>query len=77
MSYWQKNPPHGLESDLLGVQHQAALRMLEATPAVLVALKAQDKELAQKALSKVQEHYAEHRSGVDKSVKRAMAFAEA
>ncbi len=75
-NHWRANPPHGLETDLLGVQHQAAMQMLERAPAVLQAIEAKNADALKTSMAKVHELYLEHRSGVDKTVKRALGFAD-
>jgi methyl-accepting chemotaxis protein len=77
VSYWQQHPPFGLEQHLLGAQHEAGQRFLEAARArVLQPLVAGDAEAARSALADVQKVYQAHRAGVDKTVEVSTAFAD-
>ncbi|MDO9235322.1 MAG: methyl-accepting chemotaxis protein [Aquabacterium sp.] len=69
VSYWQANPPHGLERDLLGSQHTAALTfMTEARRQIIQPLLAGQLDVARAALPQVHALYLSHRQGVDVSV---------
>ena len=50
VTYWRAHPPYGLEAQLLGPQHEAAVRVLEASRAVLKATATGDALAAQAAL---------------------------
>jgi methyl-accepting chemotaxis protein len=76
VEYWTKNPPYGLESQLLGGQHTAGQRFIAAAKAVLAAVKRGDSGEAQSALQAAHAQYTEHRAGVDETVKASNAFAE-
>jgi methyl-accepting chemotaxis protein len=70
VEYWQKHPPLGLERDLLGAQHTAALNFIEAAKSrVLAPLAAGKIDAARQALGDVHRLYGEHRAGVDQTVK--------
>ena len=60
--YWQENPPFGLEKQLGGAQHSAALALIAASKNVigLVAAKAEPAEIAA-AQKIVHDHYQAHR----------------
>ena len=74
--YWQEAPPYGLERDLLGAQHAAAQRMNAAVQEqFLPALRQNDIDAARRALNVIDQLYREHRSGVDGTVKKSVAFA--
>ena len=75
-THWTKNPPYGLESHLLGKQHDAAQRFIAAAKPVLAAVAAGDTPAAQAALKGAHSVYGEHRAGVDETVKASGAFAE-
>jgi methyl-accepting chemotaxis protein len=77
VDYWYAHPPYGLESSLLGDQHVAAERFVGKSEAVLAAVGAGDREAAAAALQAAHAAYAEHRLGVDATVKRAVSFANA
>jgi methyl-accepting chemotaxis protein len=78
VDYWTANPPYGLESKLLGAQHDAARNLLAASARLLDTLAAGDDEKAVKsALQVAHTAYLAHRNGVDATVKDSVAFAEA
>ncbi len=77
VAYWTQNPPYGLQAQLLGKQHEAGKRFIEASHAVLAALAAGDNAAAQSALKAAHVAYNEHRAGVDETVKVSTAFADA
>jgi methyl-accepting chemotaxis protein len=75
--HWRTHPPYGLERELLGEQHEAALRFFEAARAqVLQPLHDGHADAARAALPAVQAHYEAHRRGVDRTVERSNAFAD-
>jgi methyl-accepting chemotaxis protein len=77
VTYWQNNPPYGLQSDLLGVQHLAAQAFLGSAERVLDAVVRSQGDAALKAaLQSAHAAYLEHRAGVDATVKSSLAFAE-
>jgi methyl-accepting chemotaxis protein len=77
VDYWTAHPPLGLERHLLGMQHDAAKRLIVAARTdVLDKLKAGDTEGARKGLNVVNDLYLTHRSFVDETVKVANAFAQ-
>jgi methyl-accepting chemotaxis protein len=77
IEYWTAHPPLGLERHLLGMQHEAAERMIVAARTdVLDRLKAGDIDGARKGLNAVNELYLAHRSFVDETVKTANVFAQ-
>ena len=76
VAYWQANPPFGLEADLLGRQHAAAQRFIEAIETrVLPAIESGDANAARTALVAAHQLYLEHRAGVDATVKSSTSFA--
>ena len=78
VQYWQQHPPYGLERELLGAQHDAAVRFLaDARAKVLAAAARGDAEAARAALGDVHALYLAHRKGVDDTVKASGVFAEA
>jgi len=77
VAYWTQNPPYGLQAQLLGRQHQAGTRFLEAAHGVLAALSRADVPAAQAALLQANAAYVDHRAGVDETVKVSTAFADA
>jgi len=65
VEYWTAHPPLGLERHLLGMQHEAAERMIVAARTeVLDRLNAGDVQGARKGLNAVNELYLAHRSSV-------------
>jgi methyl-accepting chemotaxis protein len=74
-NFWKSHPPSGLETELQGPQHEAALKMLASAPAVLKAVAAGDHEAAVAALAQTHALYQAHRAGVDATVKTASALA--
>ena len=76
VQYWQANPPNGLEKDLLGAQHQAALAFMQsAKQDVLQPLQRGDLAAAREGLAAAHALYLTHRSGVDTTVVAGNAFA--
>ena len=77
VSYWQKNPPYGLESKLLGAQHQEGQAFIVSAGHVLELLGANaGAETIQAALKVANTSYLAHRAGVDATVKESVAFAD-
>jgi len=78
VDYWTKNPPYGLERQLLGRQHEAAEKfMAAAKTGVIDKLLAGDAEAARHGLPAVHALYLEHRSGVEETVAAGNQFAAA
>jgi methyl-accepting chemotaxis protein-1 (serine sensor receptor) len=76
VQHWQANPPHGLENDLLGAQHQAAQAFIaSAEKGVVKALLQGDAGAAGQALTAAHALYMQHRAGVDQTVVSGNAFA--
>jgi methyl-accepting chemotaxis protein len=75
VEHWQKNPPYGLEAQLLGAQHEAGQRFIAASEAVLAAAAGTDKEASLAALKSAHAQYLAHRAGVDTTVSTANTFA--
>jgi methyl-accepting chemotaxis protein len=77
VDYWTRNPPHGLERQLLGAQHAAAQKFIGAAKSMIMApLSAGDVDSARKNLPVLQALYAQHRAGVDETVVAGNKFAE-
>jgi methyl-accepting chemotaxis protein-1 (serine sensor receptor) len=77
VKYWTENPPFGLESHLLGKQHEAAEQLIGAARAeVLDKLRAGDVAGANAGLKVVNELYLSHRLYVDETVQAANDFAQ-
>lgn len=76
VDYWTKNPPYGLEKQLLGAQHDAALVFIEQSNAVIKTLAGGDAAATQAALKTAHTSYLKHRQGVDETVKASSSFAE-
>ena len=73
--HWQQNPPHGLERELLGEQHQAGQQVIaSARDLIRQARQKPPSELAP-ALQAIHGLYLAHRAGVDQTVKAGNAFA--
>lgn len=77
VSYWREHPPYGLESSLLGAQHEAAERFFRSTRAVLDLVSAGDVAGAQDKLRVAHADYLDHRKGVDATVAASLEFAHA
>ena len=76
--HWTKNPPYGLEKQLLGRQHEAAQKFIAAARSqVIDTLQSGEAALARKNLVQVHDLYLEHRAGVDETVAAGGKFAEA
>ena len=74
VSHWQANPPFGLEQDLLGAQHQAAVELIGAAQLMLARLDAGDPDAARQQLDVVHALYLKHRAAVDVTVVRGNAL---
>ncbi|APW37944.1 hypothetical protein RD110_12710 [Rhodoferax koreense] len=75
--FWQKNPPFGLEKQLLGRQHEGAQRFIAAARRDLLApLAAGDLETARRNMPAVHALYMEHRAGVDETAQAGNRFAD-
>ncbi len=76
VAHWEANPPFGLESDLLGMQHAAAVELMQVVhDAFLPRLLAGDTDGARDALDRIHGIYLRHRSGVDRTVTASAMFA--
>ena len=77
VDYWTKNPPYGLEKQLLGEQHAAAQKFISAAQSdVMVKLQAGDKAGARKSLDDVHALYLKHLEGVHQTVVAGNKFAD-
>ncbi|MEZ5459988.1 MAG: methyl-accepting chemotaxis protein [Steroidobacteraceae bacterium] len=77
VEHWTANPPYGLESTLLGEQHAAAGKFIEAMERdFLPKLTAGDAAAARAALFRAHDLYLAHRRGVDQTVTASVAFAD-
>ena len=75
--YWSKHPPHGLERQLLGRQHEAAKKFIAAARLqVINKVLAGETAQGQANLAQLHKLYLEHRAGVDETVVLANKFAE-
>jgi signal transduction histidine kinase/DNA-binding response OmpR family regulator len=78
VAHWEANPPFGLESDLLGMQHAAAIELMQVVHgSFLPRLLAGDTDGAREALDRIHAIYLRHRSGVDRTVTASTTFAAA
>lgn len=77
IAFWTKNPPYGLEAQLLGAQHVNGQRFIDSSGEVLKVAAEGDRKGAQAALQAAHAIYLEHRTGVDATVKAANDFAAA
>jgi methyl-accepting chemotaxis protein len=77
VEYWRAHPPYGLEAQLLGAQHHAAGRFIDAARAVLAAAARGDQGAAIAALKAADTLYLAHRAGVDETVSASTSFADA
>ncbi|MBH9551691.1 methyl-accepting chemotaxis protein [Inhella gelatinilytica] len=76
IDHWRKNPPYGLERELLGEQHRQGEVFLEEGQArVLAPLTRGEVEAAKAALPAVHTSFVNHRQAVDRTVQAANAFA--
>ena len=77
VDYWTAHPPYGLESKLLGAQHDAARRFIASAREVLAAAARGDQAAALAGLKSADALYLQHRGGVDDTVKASTDFADA
>ena len=78
VKFWQAQPPYGLEAQLLGAQHAAAVAFIGAAQDVVAALEARaEPAVLQAALKTADGHYLAHRAGVDATVEESAAFSGA
>lgn len=76
IEHWTHNPPFGLEKNLLGKQHEAAGKFLEAADRLVIApLMAGNVDVARNAMRQVHQMYLTHRSAVDETVMVGNEFA--
>ncbi len=76
VQYWTADPPYGLETQLLGAQHEAAQRFIAAIEErFLPALAAGTRDTAERELMAAHALYLQHRKGVDATVAASTAFA--
>ena len=73
--YWQQHPPHGLERELLGEQHQAGQQVIAAARALIRQAGQKPPTELRPELQALHGLYLAHRAGVDKTVKAGNAFA--
>ncbi|MFM8898483.1 MAG: methyl-accepting chemotaxis protein [Burkholderiales bacterium] len=76
VAHWKANPPYGLEKDLLGAQHEAALPFVEGSAKFLKAVAAGDMDAAKADLVALDKLFEKHREGVAITVKASLEFAE-
>jgi len=76
VDYWTSHPPYGLESSLLGAQHEAGKRFIAQARKVVGDVSHGDKAAALAALKNADAAYLAHRAGVDATVKASTAFAD-
>ncbi len=78
INYWTANPPYGLQGQLTGTQHEGAKAFMAAATRVLDVLREHgDAAAVKSALATADVAYAQHRSGVDATVKESVTFADA
>jgi methyl-accepting chemotaxis protein len=76
VQYWSAAPPYGLEAKLLGEQHEAAQRFIDAIEQrFMPALAAGASDTAARELMAAHALYQKHRKGVDATVAASTAFA--
>ncbi len=76
-TFWRTNPPYGLETRLLGVQHQEGEKFITLAHKTLELLAGgADKDAVQASLKAAHTAYLAHRAGVDTTVKESMSFAD-
>ena len=75
VTYWQTNPPYGLERHLLGAQHAQGQKFIAATLLVAGKAKAEGVDGLRDELPKLQALYEAHRTGVDEPVSQGNKFA--
>ena len=78
VDYWKTNPPYGLETKLLGKQHEAAMLFIAHAGKIAAAAAAKADGASLRAeLEAAHRAYLAHRAGVDATVSESMAFANA
>jgi methyl-accepting chemotaxis protein len=78
VDHWTRHPPYGLESQLLGRQHEAGQRFVAAAQSQVIApLLAGNRQAALDQLPAVHAVYLQHRAGVDATVAAGNRFAAA
>jgi len=77
VKHWQANPPFGLETDLLGQQHEQGERFIAGARQLMATLTAGDADGARRQLPALEALYRGHRHGVDRTVVAATRKAEA
>jgi methyl-accepting chemotaxis protein len=75
--YWRSHPPYGLEQQLLGAQHEQALRFIQLGRTVLERVAASDGPGAEHGLTQADQAYLAHRAAVDTTVSAGSRFADA
>ncbi len=75
-TYWAAHPPYGLEAQLLGKQHEAGQRFIQASREVVNVAHKQDPAALLAAVQQAQKAYQEHRQGVDVTVEAAAKFSD-
>ena len=77
-AHWRDNRPYGLETQLLGAQHEAGLSFIDIAGKLLDALAADAEPATALGLMKsAHSAYLAHRRGVDDTVKTSVDFANA
>ena len=77
VAYWQKNPPHGLEKQLLGRQHTTAQKFIAAVRSdFLPKIQSGDLAAARASLPALHTLYLDHRAGVEETVTVGNQFAD-
>ena len=74
--FWRANPPYGLETHLLGEQHQLGADFIKATQAALQLADEQGPGAARDQLKELHWLYLEHRKAVDATIQVANHFAQ-
>ncbi|MGE0312269.1 MAG: methyl-accepting chemotaxis protein [Lautropia sp.] len=75
VEYWTRHPPYGLETSLLGEQHDAGRAFIDAASALFARATSRAEVAA--ALPSLDGLYRRHRAGVDETVAKSLAFADA
>ncbi len=74
--YWAEHPPYGLEAQLLGQQHEAGKRFIQASRDVVEVARKHDPAALLTAVQSAHKVYQEHRQGVDVTVDAAVKFSD-
>ncbi len=78
VQFWKDNPPHGLETKLLGKQHEAGKAFISnAVKIVEAAVANADAFTLPSDLNAAHSTYLAHRAGVDETVSESLSFASA